>query len=122
MGILLFRASHLRKENIMKFNAKVSMSEFGFASSAQAPAFEAGHEFMQYVAPKKDYFFRQELLRPLMMVAVLVGAMTLSTASLSPILAIIAGIVILIYPRILNYVVAFYLIISGLIGLGVVNM
>ncbi|SFL28835.1 AAA family ATPase [Azotobacter beijerinckii] len=50
----------------MKFNAKVSMSEFGFASSAQAPAFEAGHEFMQYVAPKKDYFFRQELLRPLM--------------------------------------------------------
>lgn len=62
------------------------------------------------------------IVKVLPLLAVLVGAMTLSTASLSPILAIIAGIVILIYPRILNYVVAFYLIISGLIGLGVVNM
>lgn len=50
----------------MKFTTKISMSEFGFQSNAQAPAFEAGHKFMQYVAPKKDYFFRQELLRPLM--------------------------------------------------------
>lgn len=62
------------------------------------------------------------IAKVLPLVAVFLGAMTLSTASLSPILAIIAGIVILIYPRILNYVVAFYLIISGLIGLGVVNM
>lgn len=35
----------------------------------------------------------------------------------SPILAIIAGILILIWPRFLNYVVAVYLILAGLTGL-----
>jgi hypothetical protein len=34
-----------------------------------------------------------------------------------PILAILAGILILILPRILNYIVAVYLIIIGIIGL-----
>ncbi len=34
---------------------------------------------------------------------------------LSPITAIIAGIIILIYPRMLNYVVAIYLILSGIL-------
>ena len=43
--------------------------------------------------------------------------MTISTASLSPIVALVAGILILIMPRLLNYIVAFYLIIIGLIGL-----
>jgi hypothetical protein len=35
----------------------------------------------------------------------------------APIIALIAGILILIYPRILNYVVAVYLIIVGILGL-----
>ena len=39
-------------------------------------------------------------------------------ANLSPLLAIIAGILILIFPRFLNYFVAIYLIVTGLIGLG----
>ncbi len=43
--------------------------------------------------------------------------MTISTAALSPIVALIAGILILVMPRLLNYIVAFYLIIVGLIGL-----
>lgn len=34
-----------------------------------------------------------------------------------PLLALIAGILILIVPRLLNYVVAIYLIIIGLLGL-----
>ncbi|MGH9522818.1 MAG: DUF3096 domain-containing protein [Terriglobales bacterium] len=34
-----------------------------------------------------------------------------------PVLALIAGILILIVPRILNYVVAIYLILIGLIGI-----
>jgi hypothetical protein len=34
-----------------------------------------------------------------------------------PLLALIAGILILIRPRLLNYVVAIYLIIVGLVGL-----
>lgn len=36
--------------------------------------------------------------------------------SLQPILALIAGILILIIPRLLNYIVAFYLIVIGLVG------
>jgi hypothetical protein len=36
---------------------------------------------------------------------------------MGPLLALIAGILILIVPRLLNYIVAIYLIIVGLIGL-----
>ena len=37
---------------------------------------------------------------------------------LQPIIALIAGILILIIPRLLNIIVATYLIVVGLIGLG----
>ncbi|WP_416207991.1 DUF3096 domain-containing protein [Chelativorans sp. M5D2P16] len=37
--------------------------------------------------------------------------------ALAPLIALIAGILILIMPRLLNYIVAFYLIIVGIIGL-----
>jgi hypothetical protein len=37
--------------------------------------------------------------------------------SLGPLLALIAGILIFIMPRLLNYIVAIYLIAIGLIGL-----
>ncbi|MBA4211590.1 MULTISPECIES: DUF3096 domain-containing protein [unclassified Hydrogenophaga] len=37
--------------------------------------------------------------------------------SIGPLVALIAGILILIMPRMLNYIVAFYLIIVGVIGL-----
>lgn len=36
---------------------------------------------------------------------------------IQPVVALIAGIIILVIPRALNYVVAFYLILVGLIGL-----
>ena len=36
---------------------------------------------------------------------------------LTPLVSLIAGILILIVPRLLNYIVAFYLIIVGVIGL-----
>jgi hypothetical protein len=39
------------------------------------------------------------------------------TLSLAPIVALIAGVLILIVPRLLNYIVALYLILTGLIGL-----
>ena len=39
------------------------------------------------------------------------------TLSLAPLLALIAGILILVMPRLLNYIVALYLIIIGLVGL-----
>ena len=37
--------------------------------------------------------------------------------SLSPLISLIAGILILIMPRLLNFIVAIYLVIVGLIGL-----
>jgi hypothetical protein len=37
-----------------------------------------------------------------------------------PLLSILFGILILIFPRFLNYLVALYLILTGLVGLGVV--
>jgi hypothetical protein len=37
--------------------------------------------------------------------------------ALTPIISLIAGILILMMPRLLNYVVAIYLILVGLIGL-----
>jgi hypothetical protein len=43
--------------------------------------------------------------------------MTLNAALLQPVVALLAGILILIVPRILNYVVAIYLIFVGVIGL-----
>jgi hypothetical protein len=38
-----------------------------------------------------------------------------------PLVALIAGILILIQPRLLNYIVAIYLIINGIVGLGIVH-
>jgi hypothetical protein len=37
--------------------------------------------------------------------------------ALQPLIALIAGVLILLVPRLLNYVVAIYLIIVGIIGL-----
>jgi len=39
---------------------------------------------------------------------------------LGPVISIIFGILILLFPKFLNYLVAIYLVLSGLIGLGVV--
>ena len=44
------------------------------------------------------------------------GGVTIHYALAGPVLALIAGILILIVPRVLNYVVAIYLILIGLIG------
>lgn len=47
--------------------------------------------------------------------------MTLTVAHISPIMSVIAGLLILIMPRLLNLVVAIYLILNGLIGLGLLK-
>jgi len=39
------------------------------------------------------------------------------TLSLAPLVSLLAGILILIVPRLLNYIVALYLIVIGLLGL-----
>ena len=43
--------------------------------------------------------------------------MTIDIVAMQPLIALIAGILILLVPRILNYVVAIYLIIIGVMGL-----
>ena len=47
--------------------------------------------------------------------------MTITVAPISPILSVIAGLLILIMPRLLNLVVAIFLILNGLIGLGLLK-
>jgi hypothetical protein len=47
--------------------------------------------------------------------------MTLTIAHISPILSLLAGVLILIIPRLLNLIVAIFLIINGLIGLGLLK-
>jgi Protein of unknown function (DUF3096) len=47
--------------------------------------------------------------------------MTITVAHISPIMSVIAGLLILIMPRLLNLVVAIFLILNGLIGLGLLK-
>ena len=47
--------------------------------------------------------------------------MTVSIAHLQPLVALIAGVLILLVPRILNYIVAIYLIVIGILGLGLIR-
>ena len=47
--------------------------------------------------------------------------MVISSAHLTPWVAILAGILILIMPRLLNYIVAIYLIFIGIVGLNNVH-
>jgi hypothetical protein len=44
--------------------------------------------------------------------------MTITISNLTPIIALASGIGILIWPRLLNYIVAGYLILTGVLGLG----
>jgi hypothetical protein len=47
--------------------------------------------------------------------------MNISFANLSPLASLIFGILILIFPRFLNFLIAGYLIFIGLVGLGVIG-
>ena len=48
--------------------------------------------------------------------------MTITAAHVPAIVALLAGVFILIMPRLLNFIVAIYLIVVGLAGLGVFKM
>jgi hypothetical protein len=47
--------------------------------------------------------------------------MNISFSNLSPIASLLFGILILIFPKFLNYLIAIYLIIVGIIGLGIIR-
>jgi hypothetical protein len=46
--------------------------------------------------------------------------MIITSAHITPLVALIAGILILLMPRLLNFIVAIYLIIVGLVGLNAI--
>ena len=45
----------------------------------------------------------------------------ITIAHIQPIVALIAGILILVVPRLLNIIVAVYLILIGIVGLGLIR-
>ncbi len=47
--------------------------------------------------------------------------MNLSISNLTPITSILFGVLILMFPKFLNYLIAFYLIVVGLLGLGIIS-
>lgn len=47
--------------------------------------------------------------------------MTLSFGNMSPLVSLLFGVLILIFPKLLNYLIAAYLIIIGLLGLGILR-
>ena len=47
--------------------------------------------------------------------------MNISFSNMSPLASLVFGILILIFPQFLNYLIAIYLIIIGVIGLGILH-
>lgn len=47
--------------------------------------------------------------------------MVIGVAHLKPLVALVAGVLILLVPRLLNYIVAIYLIVVGIMGLGIIR-
>jgi len=47
--------------------------------------------------------------------------MSLSLTSLSPLTSLVFGVLIFMFPKLLNYLIAAYLIITGLLGLGLIR-
>lgn len=47
--------------------------------------------------------------------------MIITIQHLQPIVSLLAGILILIVPRLLNLIVAIFLIVSGILGLGLIR-
>jgi hypothetical protein len=45
----------------------------------------------------------------------------ITVAHIQPIVALLAGVLILLMPRLLNYIVAIYLIVVGITGLGLIR-
>ncbi len=45
----------------------------------------------------------------------------LTVSHIQPLVALIAGILILVMPRLLNFIVAIYLIVVGIMGLGLIH-
>lgn len=47
--------------------------------------------------------------------------MNLNLTTYDPLVSLLFGVLILIFPKLINYLIAIYLIIVGLLGLGILN-
>jgi len=47
--------------------------------------------------------------------------MNISLTNLTPLTSVVFGVLILLFPKILNYLIAAYLIIVGLLGMGLLG-
>lgn len=47
--------------------------------------------------------------------------MNLSITAFNPLVSLIFGVLILVFPKFLNYLIAFYLILNGILGLGLIK-
>ncbi|MFZ2206123.1 MAG: DUF3096 domain-containing protein [Microgenomates group bacterium] len=47
--------------------------------------------------------------------------MSISFSNLTPVTSIVFGVLILVFPRFLNYLIAGYLILTGIIALGILR-
>jgi hypothetical protein len=61
------------------------------------------------------------LLRPIPETKPIGNPMVITAAHITPLVALVAGILILVMPRLLNIIVAVYLIIVGLTGLNAIH-
>jgi hypothetical protein len=48
-------------------------------------------------------------------------SVTLTVAHITPLVSLLAGFLILIAPSLLNYIIAIYLIVAGLVGLNAIH-
>ena len=65
--------------------------------------------------PRPNLTARQKLISPQE------PFMTITTAHITPLVALVGGILILLIPRLLNYIVAIYLILVGLMGINSIH-
>jgi hypothetical protein len=89
-----------------------------FAANATNEADPADHRRRYHGAGAADKVFRDSQIAS----SVEILPMVITAAHIQPIVALVAGILILLMPRFLNFVIALYLIFVGLQGLGVLKM
>ncbi|OJU99265.1 MAG: hypothetical protein BGO16_03110 [Nitrobacter sp. 62-23] len=93
----------------------ISAAIFGNAISEAEPAASSAAAITKRVRRIKFFAIRK-------IASGEIFSMVITAAHIQPIVALIAGILILLMPRFLNFVIAIYLIFVGLQGLGVLKM
>jgi hypothetical protein len=117
-GRIAFAAKSGKDKTAYKlFGTRLKVSRVSFATSATAEVFGRFLPSRQVVAD--GLCSRLSIQNESGLSAPTHGeeAMTIDPVLINPLIALIAGILILLMPRLLNYVVAIYLIAIGIIGL-----